>query len=57
VLREIKHVEGMFLELRKKGAPPEGPAYTDADAASQAFQAMAPVGVKLFKLEKMVLQA
>jgi hypothetical protein len=33
--QEVKHTEGSFQELRAKGAPDEGPAYVDADAASQ----------------------
>ena len=33
--QEVKHTEGSFAELRAKGAPDEGPAYADGDAASQ----------------------
>lgn len=44
VLLEVKHCEGRFAELRQQGAPDEGPSYADADAASQVFQAVAPVG-------------
>ena len=38
VLREVKQCEGTFRELRAAGAPDEGPAYADADAASAVFQ-------------------
>lgn len=55
VLRELKHAEGRFEELRAKGAPGEGPAWADGDTASQAFSAAAPVGHVLVKLEKLVL--
>ncbi|KAG1667373.1 hypothetical protein FOA52_001433 [Chlamydomonas sp. UWO 241] len=55
VLRETRHAEGTFETLRAAGAPDSGPAYADADAASQAFQAVAPVGVTLFKTDKLVL--
>ena len=55
VLREVKHFEGTFAELRAAGAPGEGPAYADADMASQVFQASAPLGLKLFKLQKLVI--
>ncbi len=39
-LQEVKHCEGHFSELRKRGAPDEGPAYADADAASQVCSAV-----------------
>lgn len=55
VLQEVKHCEGHFSELRKRGAPDEGPAYADADAASQVFQAVAPVGLTLLQTRKLVL--
>lgn len=55
VLREVKHAEGTFEELRKAGAPKDGPAYSDADATASALQAVAPVGVKLFKVERIEL--
>ncbi|GAB4815558.1 hypothetical protein N2152v2_002604 [Parachlorella kessleri] len=55
VLREVKHSEGTFDELARGGAPPEGLAYADADAASAALQAVAPVGVKAFRLERLQL--
>eukprot|EP00955_Chlamydomonas_euryale_P111326 366055-Chlamydomonas_euryale.AAC.23 len=42
-------------ELRSAGAPGDGPAYACADTASQAFQAVAPIGVKLFRSEKLLL--
>ena len=31
----MKHCEGRFADLRQQGAPDEGPAYADADSASQ----------------------
>jgi hypothetical protein len=55
-LLQVKHSEGTFEELAKGGAPPEGPAYADGDAASAALQAVAPVGVKLFRLERLLLR-
>ena len=55
VIREVKHAEGTFEELRKAGAPNDGPAYSDADATSSVLQAVAPVGVKLFKIERIEL--
>jgi type 2A phosphatase activator TIP41 len=55
VLRETKHAEGTFKALRAAGAPDVGPAYADADAASQALQAVAPVGVTAFKTDKLLL--
>lgn len=51
LLREVKYVEGTFAELGAGGAPPDGPAYIDGDAASMALQAVAPVGVKSYKME------
>ena len=42
VLRETRHCEGTFAELRAAGAPGEGPAYVDADATAQAFQVRGP---------------
>jgi type 2A phosphatase activator TIP41 len=55
VLREVKHAEGTFEELRRAGAPNDGPAYFDVDATSSALQAVAPVGVQLFKIERIEL--
>ncbi|GLC46833.1 hypothetical protein PLESTM_001931200 [Pleodorina starrii] len=55
VLQEVKHCEGTFAELRSRGAPDEGPSYADADAASQVFQAVAPVGLKLLQTRKLLL--
>jgi type 2A phosphatase activator TIP41 len=54
VVKETRHVEGTFEELRAAGAPPEGPAYTDSDSASAALMAAAPVGVVKFTVEKLV---
>lgn len=55
VLREVKYQEGSFKELRAGGAPPEGPAYADGDTTSVALQAVAPVGVKKYLMEKLVI--
>ena len=55
VLREIKYQEGTFKELRAGGAPPEGPAYADGDTTAVALQAVAPVGVKKYFIEKLIL--
>lgn len=55
MLRETKHHEGRFDELRTRGAPGDGPAWADGDAASQAFGASAPIGNVLLKLEKLML--
>ncbi|GIL82295.1 hypothetical protein Vretimale_7260 [Volvox reticuliferus] len=55
VLQEVKHCEGTFAELRSRGAPDEGLSYTDGDAASQVFQAVAPVGLKLLQTRKLQL--
>ncbi|GIL67150.1 hypothetical protein Vafri_20585 [Volvox africanus] len=55
VLQEVKHCEGTFAELRARGAPDEGPSYTDGDAASQVFQAVAPIGLKLLQTRKLQL--
>lgn len=55
ILREVKYVEGTFAELAAGGAPPDGPAYTDGDAASVALQAVAPVGVKTYIMEVLEL--
>ncbi|KAG2493139.1 hypothetical protein HYH03_008563 [Edaphochlamys debaryana] len=57
VLQEVKHCEGSFPQLRAKGAPEEGPAYADADAAAQVFQAVAPVGLTLLQTRKLLLPA
>jgi len=55
VLREVRHHEGTFQELMQGGAPPEGPAYADADAAATALQAVAPVGVTFYSMEQLEL--
>jgi type 2A phosphatase activator TIP41 len=55
VLRELKHQEGRFAELRAAGAPPDGPAYSDGDAAATALQAVAPVGVQRYELASLDL--
>ena len=52
---QVKHHEGSFAELRAGGAPAEGPVYVDADAAAAALMAAAPVGVKLYRTDKLVL--
>lgn len=56
ILREVKHVEGTFEELRAAGAPGEGPAYAEADSAGAALAAAAPVGLKLMTLHKAQLE-
>lgn len=55
LLRESKRHEGSFAELRAGSAPPEGPAYADGEAAAAALMAAAPVGVTLYRMEKLVL--
>jgi TIP41-like family len=55
VLREVKHQEGTFEELKKSGAPPEGPAYTDGDTAAVALAAVAPIGLTKYVLEKLII--
>lgn len=55
VLRKTQYHEGSFVELGKGGAPPEGPAYVDGDAACTALQAVAPVGLTRLKMEKLRL--
>jgi type 2A phosphatase activator TIP41 len=51
VLREVRRSEGAFGALRSAGAPPEGPAYADGDAAAAALAAVAPAGVALYAAE------
>ena len=53
MLREVKHCEGHFKELRQAGAPGEGAAYADADAAAAVFQAVAPTGMTKFELSRL----
>ncbi|GMH36067.1 hypothetical protein BSKO_03935 [Bryopsis sp. KO-2023] len=53
VLRELRHSEGTFQELTAGGAPPEGPSYRDSDTTATVLQAVAPVGSKLVKREKL----
>ena len=55
VLREIKYQEGSFDELTAGGAPPEGAAYADGEAAAVVLQAVAPVGVKKYCMEKLTI--
>ncbi|KAK9867955.1 hypothetical protein WJX84_002593 [Apatococcus fuscideae] len=55
IIRETTHSEGTFAELQAAGAPPEGPAYADADSAAAALQAVAPIGLKLLQIEKLLL--
>lgn len=38
------------------GAPAQAPAWADAEAAACALQAVAPVGVTLFRTEDLVAQ-
>lgn len=56
VWRETKHVQGTFEELAKGGAPSSNAAFTDADSASNAMEAVAPVGVVLHKTETLKVQ-
>jgi type 2A phosphatase activator TIP41 len=57
LLREVKHHEGLFEELVRGGAPPEGSgAYRDAESAAAALQAVMPVGVKVFRVERLVVE-
>lgn len=53
VLREVRHQEGTFQELQAAGAPPDGPAYADGDAAATVLQAVAPVGVTKYCMERL----
>ncbi len=55
VLREVKFQEGTFEELKKSGAPPEGPSYSDGDTAAIAMAAVAPIGLTKYVMEKMIL--
>lgn len=55
MLREEKRHEGTFAELQAGGAPPEGPAYADGDAAAAALMAVAPVGVTRYRCDRLVL--
>ena len=41
--------------LAAGGAPPEGPAYADAESAALALLAVAPVGVTRYTTEMLVL--
>ena len=53
VVREVRHFAGTFEQLRAAGAPGDGPAYADGDAASDALSAVAPVGVVKFETEEL----
>jgi len=53
VLEEVRHHEGTFEDLVAEGAPAEGAAYADADAAALALQAAAPVGVTQYSMKKL----
>uniref|UniRef100_A0A7S0RYW5 TIP41-like protein n=1 Tax=Chlamydomonas leiostraca TaxID=1034604 RepID=A0A7S0RYW5_9CHLO len=55
IIREVKWCEGEFGTLRAAGAPGDGPAYADGDAASGVFQAVAPTGLKHFALSKLTM--
>ncbi|KAL4520725.1 hypothetical protein Ndes2526A_g05272 [Nannochloris sp. 'desiccata'] len=55
VLREVKFQEGTFEELKKAGAPPEGPVYADGDTAAVALAAVAPIGLTKYVMEKLSL--
>lgn len=56
VLREVKHTEATFDELRAAGAPGTSVGYPDAQEAAGILSAIAPVGLKLFRLHKLVLK-
>ncbi|CAK0787812.1 hypothetical protein CVIRNUC_011034 [Coccomyxa viridis] len=51
VCREVRRSEGTFAQLHSAGAPPDGPAYQDADSTALALQAAAPIGVTHFSTE------
>ena len=55
VVREVRRSGGTFADLRAGGAPGDGPAYADGDAASDALAAVAPVGVVKFETEELVV--
>jgi len=55
VLKEVKFQEGTFEELKKAGAPPEGPVYADGDTAAVALAAVAPIGLTKYVMEKLSL--
>lgn len=55
VVREVKHAEGTYEELGASGGPMTDAAFADADAAATVLQAVAPVGVKLYRLERLDL--
>lgn len=57
VLQEVKHVEGTFEDLAQAGAPSSNIAFADADAASTAMQAVAPVGVVLLTQRRLLLSS
>ncbi|KAK9836493.1 hypothetical protein WJX74_001648 [Apatococcus lobatus] len=53
IIRETTYRDGTFEELGAAGAPPEGPAYADADSTAAALQAAAPIGLKLLQIERL----
>ena len=55
ILRETKHQEGTFNELRRGGAPIEGPAYGDADSASVALSAVSPIGLVKYEMCRLMV--
>lgn len=57
IVREVKHFEGTFKELRAAGAPGEvGSAYGTADSTSEVFAAIAPTGMRCLKIQQLSLQ-
>lgn len=56
IIREVKFSEGTFGELAKAGAPSDGAAYEDADSTAIALQAVAPIGLKHLRLDKLVIK-
>lgn len=55
VLREVRWCEGSYEELRRGGAPCDNVAFGDAEATANAFNAVAPTGLKRHQLQKVVL--
>jgi len=56
VVRETKHMEGTFDELRAAGASCGSKAFADADSTAAVMNAIAPAGVKLFELHCLQLK-
>ncbi len=54
VVRERKHCELHFEQLRMAGVPTSVTAHNDPDASAQIFESIAPTGVQMLKLEELV---